>query len=56
MRLSNDGSGMNEATERDANQTKKAPAFLRPVYEALLRRHPQSASARWGFALKPFLI
>jgi len=26
------------------------------AYEALGRRHPQSASARWSFLLKGFLI
>jgi hypothetical protein len=30
--------------------------LIETVYEALRRRHPQSASARWGFFLKPFLI
>jgi hypothetical protein len=30
--------------------------LIETVYEALRRRHPQSASARWSFLLKPFLI
>jgi hypothetical protein len=30
--------------------------LIETVYEAMRRRHPQSASARWGFVLKPFLI